>query len=204
MNIWTSWVQDGPEYVQDYIASGLLGLASNDSLSSLANMDKYNALLNLNNGFGSDGTDGSFTWQDKYANNVNKPLPDLNNAFNASLTLWGLTVSKDGHTPLQTAVDLMTSGTTLVFEVSTIGDVKSVKLNISLFDIGNKKIKVTLASPSGRTVNILNRYVKDNITLTNRTINGFKGISAKGKWRLNINGSNSVKIQDHNLYVFVK
>jgi hypothetical protein len=205
MNIWTPWVQDGGVYVQDYIASGLLGLASNDSLSSLAssNMNKSTALNNLNSGFGTDGTNGTFTWQDKNDHDLNKPLPDLNNAFNASLSLWGMTVSKDGHTPLQTAVDLITSGTTVLFEVRKTGRVKSVKLNMSLLKIGNKKIKVTLTSPNGRTIPIMNQFGKDHIVLKDRIIGGFKGISAKGKWRLNINGSSSVKIGVRSLGVAV-
>jgi hypothetical protein len=203
MDIWSPWYQSD-WYVQDFTASGLLCLASNVSLSSLDDMNKTNALSNLNSGFGTDGTNGTFHWQDKYDNYLYKPLPDLNNAFNASLTLWGITVSTDGHTPLQTAVDSMTSGTTLLFEVRKTGRVKSVKLNLSLLKIGNKKIKVTLTSPSGRTMPIMNQFGKDHIVLKDKIIGGFKGISAKGKWRLNINGSSSVKIGVRKLSVVVK
>lgn len=93
---------------------------------------------------------------------------------------------------------------TFLFEVRKTGRVKSVKLNLSLLKIGNKKIKVTLISPSGPTMPIMNKYVKDRIVLKDKIIGGFKGISAKGKWRLNIIGSSSVKIGVRNLSVVVK
>ena len=203
MNIFSPWTQDN-NWIVDYMASGLLGLSSNTSLNALAGMDKTIALSTLNTGFGTDGTNGDFFWTDKTDGDKHKQLPDLTRAFNASLTLWGMTVSTDGHTPLQTAVDSMTSGTTLLFEVRKTGRVKSVKLNMSLLKIGNKKIKVTLTSPNGRTMPIMNQYVKDHIVLKGKIIGGFKGISAKGKWRLNINGSSSVKIGVRNLSVVVK
>jgi len=203
MDIFSPWTQYH-NWIVDFIASGLLGLSSNTSLNALAGMDKTKALSTLNTGFGTDGTNGDFLWTDKTDGDKRKQLPDLTRAFNASLTLWGMTVSKDGHTPLQTAVDSMTSGTTLLFEVKQTGPVKSVKLNMSLLKIGNKKIKVTLTSPNGRTMTIMNQFGKNNIVLKDKVIEGFKGISAKGKWRLNINGSSSVKIGVRNLRVVVK
>jgi hypothetical protein len=202
MDIWSPWYQKDT-WIQDYIAAGLFTLASNTSLSSLDGMDKTTSLSNLNTGFGTDGTNGTFTWW-QASDSKNYHLPDLNHGFNASLTLWGMTVSKDGHTDLQTAVDSMTSGTALLFDVSETGRVKSVNLTIALSNIGAKKIKVTLTSPDGRTLTILNQLVKSSIVLTNKNIGGFIGRSAKGKWRLNIDGSSSVEIGIRNLIVVNK
>ena len=98
-NIKSPWAQYASGWIQNFTAAGLLAYASN---AKLIYDNKHNVYNSLYSKFGSNGLDGV----------INLDL-DKEDGFNASLTLWGLTVSKDGETPLQSYVVSLPSVTAL-------------------------------------------------------------------------------------------
>jgi hypothetical protein len=91
VNITSLWPQDGKPYIQNYTAAGLLAYASNMNLSfSYMQFDRKSVYDSLNTKFGANGM------------GINPD--DTQDGFNPSLTLWGLTVSNGGETPLQTHI----------------------------------------------------------------------------------------------------
>ena len=91
-NIKSPWSQNpnSSGWIQNFTAAGLFAYASNTALT-YNNRQSVSDSLNVK--FGSDGINGVIS-------------SDLTNqdGFNASLTLWGLTVSKAGETPLQSYI----------------------------------------------------------------------------------------------------
>jgi hypothetical protein len=91
------WDQYASGWIQNYTAAGLLAYASNTQLTYDGKFSVYNSLYSK---FGSNGTDGTI--------NSDLTNPD---GFNSSLTLWALTVSKPGETPLQSNLLLVSYST---------------------------------------------------------------------------------------------
>jgi endo-1,4-beta-D-glucanase Y len=96
INIWTPFSQGG-DYVQDYIAAGLLALSADTNLTYSG---RATVETNLLTQFGN-GTNGTIS------GNLSSSPPD---GFNDSLTIWGLTVSAGGNTPLQEYIEGLKSG----------------------------------------------------------------------------------------------
>jgi hypothetical protein len=96
INIWTPFSQGG-DYVQDYIAAGLLALSGDTNLTYSG---RATVETNLLTQFGN-GTNGTIS------GNLSSSPPD---GFNDSLTIWGLTVSAGGNTPLQEYIEGLKSG----------------------------------------------------------------------------------------------
>jgi len=216
MNIWSPWAQNG-SYVQDFIAADLAALAGNPSLKPWSTGPSSSTLMQyLNNGFGTNGTDGTFVCCNKEAGK-NLSLPDIYRSFNSSLTLWALTVQPAGHTGLQTAMDAtvvpnVTSGLTQFFMVNGSGTantvvtnetsgsshshlvnqsaiVKTVDLDLNFENPSDKMVKISLTSPQGLTKTVANRRFGRNIVLRRKLVNGFKGQSIAGLWKLVVTGS---------------
>ena len=94
-NPWNQKQSDPPNcYVQNFTGGGLFAYASDSKLLYSNRATVYNK---LNAQFGSNGTNGSIGM------NISSTDDD---GFNASLTLWALTVSKDGETLLQRLLGL--------------------------------------------------------------------------------------------------
>jgi Glycosyl hydrolases family 8 len=89
----TDLTQNG-NYIQNRTAAGLLAYGSNPMLmSKLPCGPSQTAYNQINRDFGTNGTNGTVGLQ-----------LDSGDGFNISLTLWALTVSNDGVTPLQTHI----------------------------------------------------------------------------------------------------
>ena len=86
------WAGNG-NYIQNRTAAGLLAYVSNTTLNCGHPCNDHTVYNMLSKQFGTNGIDGT----------VDLGLND-DDGFNASLTLWGVTVSKDGVTPLQTHI----------------------------------------------------------------------------------------------------
>lgn len=141
INIFTPFTQHyGSNYVQDYMGAGLMALASNTSLNPLQGVcDRATVYSNLNDDFGSDGTQRS-------------TFTDQGNGFNCSLTLWGLTINKNSQNALQRYMESLSTTSTStnsekpisITDSSTAGEVKSIV---------NSKIQAALlqGSPSSRS-----------------------------------------------------
>jgi Glycosyl hydrolases family 8 len=87
------WKQETPGWIQDFTAAGLLAYASYYSkLDNPAYSNGMSVDSSLDTRFGTNGMNGSIA--------VKTDL-DGDDCFNASLTLWGLSVSRGGMTPLQ-------------------------------------------------------------------------------------------------------
>jgi hypothetical protein len=94
INIWTPFSQGG-DYVQDYIAAGLLALSGDTNLTYSGRATVGTNLLT------------------QFANGMNGTIQDAltsGDGFNDSLTLWGLTVYSGGNTPLQEYIEGLKSG----------------------------------------------------------------------------------------------
>jgi len=87
------WKQPGSGWIQDFTAAGLLVYASYYSmLNNPAYSNGISVYDSLNSKFGTNGMNGSIDVK----GDLNK-----DDCFNASLTLWGFSVSREGMTPLQ-------------------------------------------------------------------------------------------------------
>jgi len=115
VNITSPWYNSGG-YIQNFISAGLLLYALDPNLSTY--YSNSNSVANyLNKAFGTNGTNGTIN-------------DDLNNngAYNASLSLWNLTVPDQGETPLQTYMRQLntnsatSSGTTLTYTYDDNGE----------------------------------------------------------------------------------
>jgi hypothetical protein len=93
VQIGNPWPQPGSGFIQNFNAAGLFAYASNNTLT-YDNRDAVHTDLAKKFGDGNNGTINMDL-------NPPPPPPGYKDGFNASLTLWGLTVSKDGETPLQ-------------------------------------------------------------------------------------------------------
>jgi len=93
MNIWTNWDQLSAGYVQNFMACGLLDYAGN---TNLPYANRANVLSAVNAAFGSNGLNGTIS--------TNDVSPTSTAGYNGALTMWGLTESSGGETPLQLAV----------------------------------------------------------------------------------------------------
>jgi len=89
VSIKNPWSQYASGWVQNYTAAGLLAYTSNSKLDYSNRAAVYNS---LNKKFGSNGTNGG--------GSIDMDLKG-SDGFNPSLTLWALTVSIGGETPLQ-------------------------------------------------------------------------------------------------------
>lgn len=181
INIYTPFTQNyGSSYVQDFMGAGLMALASNTSLNPLqgacVSADVYS---NLTNDFGSDGTQLS-------------TFDNQSNGFNCSLTLWGLTINKNSQNPLQRYMESYTTNATQAsitnYAITKSGIIKSVKLSLNYQNTGKNKVQITLVSPSGRAIRIMNRFVNGNLNFSKKIIGGFAQQMASGIWTLKVTG----------------
>ena len=86
LSIRKPWAGNG-DWIQNYTAAGLLAYVSNTMLKCGDPCNAETLRPMLSEQFGTNGIDGTVNWDLK-----------SDDGFNASLTLWGLTVSKGGET----------------------------------------------------------------------------------------------------------
>ena len=149
IDIYTPFTQHyGSNYVQDYMGAGLMALASNTSLNPLQGVcDRATVYSNLNDDFGSDGTQRS-------------TFTDQGNGFNCSLTLWGLTINKNSQNALQrymeslqtTSSSSVTAPSPSITSRSSVAEVKAIV---------SSRIQAALAAPGAA----LKRSLTDTATI---------------------------------------
>lgn len=205
LNIGSPWSQYATGWIQNYQASGLFAYANDPNLKSY--YQNQSAVYNsLNTKFGSNGINGSIstdiTSQD---------------GFNSSLTLWGLSVSLVGQTPLQSyilgintsvATNNSTTSTTVAatYDASgrpakyntgpgakkPINSVKLLKLNLVLHK-PSAMLLVTITAPDN--TQRIAYYSKPTITNGNFEISvpnvvlGKTLTSAAGIWKVTVSTS---------------
>ena len=180
------------------MAAGLFALASNSVLTPLQGAcDRATVYSYLNTDFGVDGTSLS---------NGTKNVPlstfsDKNLAFNASLTLWGLTINKNSANPLQRYMESTTTSASAAsiatYSIQKSGKVKSVTLSLNQANTGTKLVKVTLTSPSGLSVTVLNRSVNGPLNFSNLVVGGFTNLPANGTWTLTVTGATGDRVSSY-------
>jgi subtilisin-like proprotein convertase family protein len=190
IKIYTPFTQQyGGGYIQDFMASGLFALASNSVLTPLGGVcDRATVYSNLNTDFGVDGTSLS-TFSNK------------NLAFNASLTLWGLTINKNSANPLQRYMESIktsaSAASVATYSIQKTGKVKSVTLSLNQANTGSKLVKVTLISPSGRSVTVLERSVNGQLNFSDLVVGGFTNLPASGTWTLAVTGATGDRVSSY-------
>ena len=133
INIYTPFTQHyGSNYVQDYMGAGLMALASNTSLNPLQGVcDRATVYSNLNDDFGSDGTQlSTFT--------------DQRNGFNCSLTLWGLTINKNSQNALQRYMESLQTTSSSSVTATASSSINSGSTVAEVREIVRSKIQAAL------------------------------------------------------------
>ncbi len=163
---------------QDFIATGMLAMAANTKLTYSGRSDVQ---TNLVMQFG-DGLSGT----------IQNALTS-NDGFNDSLTLWGLTVYSGGNTPLQIAIDSKYTGATdasiTTYNVTNTGEVDAVHLSLDQQNVGKNTVKITLTSPDGHSETVMNRVRAGIIHIRQKSVSGFRGVSAAGSWIVTVTGT---------------
>jgi len=199
IKIYTPFTQQyGGGYMQDYMASGLFALASNSVLTPLQGVcDRATVYSNLNTDFGVDGTSLS----NGASGTPLSTFSDKNLAFNASLTLWGLTINKNSANPLQRYMESITTSASAAsiatYSIQKSGKVKSVNLSLNQANTGSKLVKVTLTSPAGRSVTVLDRSVNGQLKFSNLLVGGFTNLPAKGTWTITVTGATGARVSSY-------
>jgi endo-1,4-beta-D-glucanase Y/subtilisin-like proprotein convertase family protein len=188
LNIWTPFTQGG-SYIQNFIAGGLVALSSNPALLPLDNAcNRATVYTNISNALGANGT-------------TNSTFNSNSQAFNCSVTLWGLTVNKNSQNPLQRYMESyktnVTGSSITTYAITKPGTINSVKLSLNQRNTGKNKVKITLISPSGRTVTVTDRVVNGNLTFSNKVIGGFAKQKARGTWTLKVSGAKGSRVFSH-------
>jgi endo-1,4-beta-D-glucanase Y len=207
INIYTPFTtQSGAGWdtaVQDFMGAGLLALSSNTQLSPLQGVcsrsDVYN---NLVTDFGPNGdyrTNRAVN-TDTSDDNGND-FTDSTKAFNCSVTLWGLTINLNSQNALQRYMESYTTNASeasiATYAIAKSGAIKSVKLSLNHQNTGKNKVKITLISPSGRAVTVMNRSVKGHLNFSKKVIGGFAKQAASGTWTLKVTGANGARVYSH-------
>ena len=133
INIYTPFTQHyGSNYVQDYMGAGLMALASNTSLNPLQGVcDRATVYSNLNDDFGSDGTQRS-------------TFTDQGNGFNCSLTLWGLTINKNSQNALQRYMESLQTTSSSSVTATASSSINSGSTVAEVREIVRSKIQAAL------------------------------------------------------------
>lgn len=185
-NVWTPFVQNGGPTTQNFIAGGMLSLAGNTKLT-YSNRSQVEQKLVAQFGNGVNGT---------ILNGLTS-----GDGFNDSLTLWGLTVYNGGVTPLQSYMTTKVTGVSAAsistYSIKKSGKVKSINLSLNQLNTGNNTIQVTLTSPSGLSVTVLNRSVNGALNFSNTTVGGFVNQTAKGLWTVTVNGAKGARVSSY-------
>ena len=192
INIASLWTPaDGTGWNQDYTAAGLLALSGNDNLQTYYS-NRASVESNLYSQFDNYGNEAD-------PNQVMQI--NLSKAFNCSLALWGLTVYSGGNNPLQEYMNQLSTGiassTLTSYNIKKTGNVTSVKLTLSHANLGRNPVKITLTSPEGTTVTVLNTLINGNLNITNHNITSFNGSPANGEWKLKITGARGMQTSSY-------
>jgi len=188
VNIWTPFDQDA-SWIQNFTAGGLIALSSNPALVPLDGAcDRATVYTNISNALGADGTTHStFNSNDM--------------AFNCSVTLWGLTINLNSQNALQRYMESYATNASeasiATYAIIKSGAIKSVKLSLNHLNTGKNKLKITLISPSGRAVTVMNRPVKGHLNFSKKIIGGFAKQAASGTWTLKVTGANGARVYSH-------
>ena len=83
------------------------------------------------------------------------------------------------------------------YAITKSGAIKSVKLSLNHLNTGKNKVKITLISPSGRAVTVMNRSVKGHLNFSKKVIGGFAKQTASGTWTLKVTGANGARVYSH-------
>lgn len=91
----------------------------------------------------------------------------------------------------------VTGSSITTYAITKPGTINSVKLSLNQRNTGKNKVKITLISPSGRTVTVTDRVVNGNLNFLNRVIGGFAKQKASGTWTLKVSGANGARVFSH-------
>jgi subtilisin-like proprotein convertase family protein len=83
------------------------------------------------------------------------------------------------------------------YAMTKSGTIKSVKLSLNHQNTGKNKVKITLISPSGRAITVMNRAVKGHLNFSSKVIGGFAKQTASGTWTLKVTGANGTRLFSH-------
>ena len=95
----------------------------------------------------------------------------------------------NGPGTANTVVSNETSGSSHSHLVNQSAIVKTVDLDLNFENPSDRMVKISLTSPQGLTKTVANRRFGRNIVLRRKLVNGFKGQSSAGLWKLVVTGS---------------